>query len=142
MKNIKKLGIVLTLFTFTSLGCSTIVAEETSSSSKEVVSSSLEALSDLSSMLKSTPEGETVTLEGQIIGKMQDCHIFTDGNSNIIVHLEDENSPYNPDETVKISGTVINETMPHSHHFEHEDHSGIPMDVMIMVNEIQVLAAK
>ncbi len=199
MKNIQKIGIVLTLFTFTSVGCSSEVAkEETSLPTQEVLSENQEVLSEnqellsenqevmpnneellsenqevmpnneellsenqevmpeneellsenqeaspnLAAILQQAPEGETITVEGQIIGKIEDCHIFTDGNSKILVHLENENAPYDPNETIEISGIIKNHVIPNSDSFEDEAYSNIPMDRMIMVNEIEIIASK
>ncbi len=185
MKNIQKIGIVLTLFTFTSVGCSSEVAkEETSLPTQEVLSENQEVLSEnqellsenqevmpnneellsenqevmpeneellsenqeaspnLAAILQQAPEGETITVEGQIIGKIEDCHIFTDGNSKILVHLENENAPYDPNETIEISGIIKDHVMPNSDNFEDEAYSDIPMDRMIMVNEIEIIASK
>ena len=201
MKNIQKLGIVLTLFTFTSLGCSSEVIEEETylptpealsenqevlsespealsenqnllsenqealSENSEVLSESQEALSEnqnqnllsenqevlpanqevssnLAEILQQAPEGERITVEGQIIGKIEDCHIFTDGNSKVLIHLENENAPYDPNETIEISGIIKDHVMPNSDNFEDEAYSDIPMDRMIMVNEIEIIASK
>ncbi|MGK7947583.1 MAG: hypothetical protein AB4368_01930 [Xenococcaceae cyanobacterium] len=185
MKNIQKIGIVLTLFTFTSVGCSSeVVQEETSLPTQEVLSENEEVMpenqelvsenqevmlenqelvsenqevmpenqavlpenqevsSNLAAILQQAPEGETITVEGQIIGKIEDCHIFTDGNSKILVHLENENAPYDPNETIEISGIIKNHVMPDSENFKDEAYSDIPMNRMIMVNEIEIIASK
>ena len=126
IKNIQKVLTLLTLVTFSSVGCSSAVTQNT--------------FSDVSSVLENSVAGKEVTLTGNIIGKIEECHIFTDGNSNILVHFEDEDLAYNPDTMVEISGIIHDGVMPGMHHFEGEHHSDISMDKMIMVKEFQVIA--
>ena len=63
MKNIQKLGIVLTLFTFTSVGCSSeVVQEETSLPTQEVLSENEEVMPENQELVS---ENEEVMLENQ-----------------------------------------------------------------------------
>ena len=128
MKNIQKIGLILTLVVFSSVGCS--------SSSFPKISS------DLPSILENPISGKEVTLRGKIVGKIEECHIFTDGSNKILIHFEDEKLSYNPDTMVEISGTVEKGIMPGMHHFEGGHHGNMSMDTMIMVNKFQVITAK
>ena len=130
MQNIRKICTILTLVAISSVsswGCSS--------------TSSQQELSDVSSVLESPVAGKEVTLQGKIIGQMEDCHIFTDGTSKILLHFKDENLSYEPNTTVKISGVVEQGVMPGMHHFEGGHHHDISMDTMIMVKNLQVIAA-
>ena len=128
MKNIQKIGFVLTLVALTSVGCSSSLSPK--------------VLSDLPSILENPISGKEVTLRGKIVGQIEECHIFTDGSNKILVHFKDEELSYNPDTMVEISGTVEKGIMPGMHHFEGGHHGNISMDTMIMVNQLQVINAK
>ena len=128
MKNIQKIGFILTLVALISVGCSSSLSPK--------------VLSDLPSILENSISGKEVTLRGKIVGKIEECHIFTDGHHEILVHFEDEELSYNPDTMVEISGTVEKGIMPGMHHFEGGHHGNISMDTMIMVNQFQVITAK
>ncbi len=128
MKNIQKIGFVLTLVALTSVGCSSSLSPK--------------VLSDLPSILENPISGKEVTLRGKIVGQIEECHIFTDGSNKILVHSKDEELSYNPDTMVEISGTVEKGIMPGMHHFEGGHHGNISLDTMIMVNQFQVISAK
>ena len=128
MKNIQKIGFILTLVALTSVGCSSSLSPK--------------VLSDLPSILDNPISGKEVTLRGKIVGQIEECHIFTDGSNKILVHFEDEELSYNPDTMVEISGTVEKGIMPGMHHFQGGHHGNISMDTMIMVNQLQVISAK
>ena len=128
MKNIQKIGFILTLVALTSVGCSSFLSPK--------------VLSDVPSILDNPISGKEVTLRGRIVGKIEECHIFTDGSNKILIHFEDEELSYNPETMVEISGTVEKGIMPGMHHFEGGHHGNIFMDTMIMVNQFQEITAK
>ena len=128
MKKIQKIGFILTLVALSSVGCSSFFSPKVSS--------------DLPSILENPISGKEVTLRGKIVGKMEECYIFTDGSNKILIHFKDEELSYNPDTMVEISGTVEKGVMPGMHHFEGGHHGNISMDTMIMVNQFQVITAK
>ncbi|MDJ0531059.1 MAG: hypothetical protein QNJ70_00975 [Xenococcaceae cyanobacterium MO_207.B15] len=163
MKNIQKIGVALTFIALSSFGCSNDstkeVSSDISSATETTIDSGKEALSDLSSATESTIDsgkealsnvssiienpvvGEKVTLQGRVIGEMEDCHIFTDGKNKIMVHFEDENISFDPSNVVEISGTIKEGVMAHAHHFAKEEHQNISTDTMIMVNTIEVISS-
>ena len=181
MKNLQKIGVVLTFMALSSFGCSnnstkelssdlssntetTINSEQEalsdlssntetiinsgqealsdlSSNTETIINSGQEALSNLSSIIENPVIGEKVTLQGRVIGEMEDCHIFTDGKNKIMVHFEDENISYAPSTVVEISGTIKESVMAQAHHFAKEEHQNIPTDTMIMVNTIEVISS-
>lgn len=128
MKNTFKLYLVLTLLAFSSLSCSN--------------NSTQKVLLNVSSVIENPTEGKEVTLQGKIVGKIEKCHVFTDGTNKILVHFKDEELSYDPNTTVEISGTIEHGIMPGMHHFRGKHHGNIPMDTMIMVNKLQVITAK
>lgn len=128
MKKTIKIYIILTLLTLGSLGCSNNSTQNT--------------LLDISSVIENPTEGKEVTLQGKIVGKIEKCHVFTDGTDKILVHFKDEELSYDPNTTVEISGTIERGIMPGMHHFRGKNHGVIPMDTMIMVSQLQVITAK
>ena len=133
MRNTFKIYTILTLLHFSFLGCSTTVTKKTPLN-----------VSDVSSVIENPTPGQEVTLQGKIIGKIEKCHIFTDGTNKILIHFKDEKLnkelAYDPDTMVEISGMVERGVMPGMHHFEGGHHGNIPMDTMIMVHQFQTIS--
>ena len=133
MKNALKIYIVWALLSLNFLGCSSNVTEETSLD-----------VSSVPSVVKNLTPGKEITLQGKIIGKIEECYIFTDGTNKILVHFKDEELnkelAYDPDTMVEISGIVERGIMPGMHHFEGEHHGDISMDTMIMVHQFQTIS--
>lgn len=133
MKNTFKIYTILALLSFSFLGCSSTVTKTTPLN-----------VSDVSSVVENSTPGQEVTLQGKIIGKIEKCHIFTDGTNKILIHFKDEKSnkelAYDPNSTVEISGIVESGIMPGMHHFGGGEHGNIPMDTMIMVHQFQTVS--
>ncbi|MGK7950414.1 MAG: hypothetical protein AB4368_16920 [Xenococcaceae cyanobacterium] len=128
MKIIQKISFILTLLALSSVGFSSF--------------SSAQVLSNIPLILENYISGEEVILQGKIVGKIEECYIFTDGLNKILIHFKDETLAYNPDIMVEISGTVEKVIMPGMHHFEGGHHGNISMDTMIMVDKFQVISTK
>ena len=131
MNNTVKIYTILILLSFSFLGCSKTLNQKTSL--------------DVSSVIENPTSGKEVTLQGKIIGQIEECHIFTDGTDKILIHFKDKELDkklvYDPDTVVEISGVVELGTMPAMHHFEGGHHHDISMDTMIMVKNLQVVTA-
>ena len=89
MKKIQKIGFILTLVALSSVGCSSFFSPKVSS--------------DLPSILENPISGKEVTLRGKIVGKMEECYIFTDGSNKILIHFKDEELSYNPDTMIMVN---------------------------------------
>ena len=62
----------------------------------------------IAEILAEPKDNMEVVIRGRIIEqqKGEDDYIFTDGKDKIVVEIEEENFPYNPNETVEISGVI------------------------------------
>ena len=133
MNNTLKIYTILALLSFSFSSCSGIVTKKTPLNA-----------SDVSSVVENPTPGQEVTLQGKIIGKIEKCHIFTDGTDKILIHFKDEKLnkelAYDPDKRVEISGMVESGVMPGMHHFEGEHYGNISMDTMIMVHQFQTIS--
>lgn len=92
---------------------------------------------NISSILENPIDGEEVILRGKIIGQQtgEKDYIFTDGQDEIIIELEENNFLYNPNEDIEISG-IVNLESEHSQQLE-QDLS--PEDIEISVNDFKVI---
>lgn len=126
MKNIRKVYTVFTIVTISSI-CHFPALSQTK----------LTELSNLASILENPIEGREVMLRGKIIGQQQDepDYIFTDGNNQIIIRLEDDKFDYNPNNTVEILGIIDFE----SQHLEEREKDPTPENFEIVVKQLQVI---
>lgn len=126
MKNIRKRHTIFTLITISHLFHSHALSQ-----------TNLTKLSDLASILDNPIEGREVILQGNIIGQQQGepDYIFSDGNNQIIIRLENDKFDYNPDHTVEILGIINFE----SQHAEEIEKDPTPENFEIVVNRLQVI---
>ena len=95
--------------------------------------------SDFSYVLENPVSGQQVTLQGKVVGEMDDCYIFTDGTNKILLHFEEQEITYDPNQIVEISGVIEDDVIHEAHDSEEAKDSNLATDTTIMVTQMRVI---
>ncbi len=101
--------------------------------------STQEMPSDFSYVLENPVPGQQVTLQGKVVGEMDDCYIFTDGTNKILLHFDEPEIAYDPNQIVEISGVIEDDVIHEAHGSEEAKYSNLATDTTIMVTQMRVI---
>ncbi len=115
------------------------IASEMSTLELSSETENLEIPSDFSAVLENPILGQQVALQGKIIGEMEDCYIFSDGTNKILLHFEEPEVSYDPNQMVEISGVIEEGMIGETHNSEAAKHHNVATDTTVMVTQMTVI---